>query len=129
MPNATLYDFGILTSSVHMAWADTVGGKLKKDYSYSVELIYNNFPWTTVSKAQQEAIEKTAQAILDARANHPTMTLAQMYKNLERLTDLREAHQANDAAVLRAYGLPANADKRSIMEHLNELYKQCTQTN
>lgn len=101
---ATLYDFGILTSNVHMAWMRTVAGRLKSDYRYSAKIVYNNFPWPEVTDEQKEMISKTAQAILEARALYPDCSLADLYDELTMPVELRQAHQANDMAVMRAYG-------------------------
>ena len=104
IPNATLYDFGILTSNVHMAWMRTVCGRLKSDYSYSTTIVYNTFPWPTPSEEQRQQIEQTAQGILDARALYPDASLADLYDPLTMPPELRKAHQRNDAAVMKAYG-------------------------
>lgn len=104
MEYATIYDFGILTSNVHMAWMRTVCGRLKSDYSYSNTIVYNNFPWCEPTKAQKEKIEKTAQGILDARALYPNCSLADLYDELTMPPELRKAHQQNDKAVMEAYG-------------------------
>lgn len=98
VPNATLYHFGILTSNVHMAWMRTVAGRLKSDYRYSKELVYNTFPWPSPTKEQKGKIEKTAQAILDARTLYPSSSLADLYDELTMPSELRRAHQANDRA-------------------------------
>lgn len=102
--NATLYHFGVLTSNVHMAWMRTVCGRLKSDYRYSKNIVYNNFPWCTPTAEQKAKIEKTAQAILDARAMYPDCSLADLYDELTMPSELRKAHQANDRAVMEAYG-------------------------
>ena len=104
VPNATLYHFGILTSNVHMAWMRTVCGRLKSDYSYSTTIVYNNFPWPTPTDEQKAKIEKTAQAILDARAQYPDASLADLYDELTMPPELRKAHHQNDRAVWEAYG-------------------------
>lgn len=108
--DATLYDFGILTSNVHMAWMRTVAGRLKSDYRYSAKIVYNNFPWPEVTDEQKEMISKTAQAILDARALYPDCSLADLYDELTMPVELRQAHQANDMLVMRAYGLQKIVD-------------------
>lgn len=105
IPNATLYDFGILTSNVHMAWMRTVAGRLKSDYRYSAKIVYNNFPWPTVTEEQKQFIANTAQGILDARALYPDCSLADLYDELTMPVELRKAHQANDIAVMKAYGM------------------------
>ena len=105
VPNASLYDFGVLTSNVHMAWMRTVAGRLKSDYRYSAKIVYNNFPWPKVTEQQREFISKTAQAILDARSLYPESTLADLYDELTMPAELRKAHQENDIAVMKAYGM------------------------
>lgn len=103
VPNATLYEFGILTSNVHNAWMRVVAGRLKSDYRYSASIVYNNFPWPTPTKEQKEKIEKTAQGILDARKLYPDSSLADLYDEVTMPPELRKAHQANDKAVMEAY--------------------------
>lgn len=110
LPNASLYDFGILTSNVHMAWMRTVAGRMKSDYSYSNTIVYNNFPWPEVTNEQEEKISQTAQAILDARALYPDSSLADLYDELTMPPELRKAHQANDKAVMQAYGMTKEVD-------------------
>ena len=114
VPNATLYDFGILTSSVHMAWMRSVCGRLKSDYRYSASIVYNNFPWCNPTDEQKAKIEKTAQAILDARAKYPESSLADLYDEVLMPADLRKAHQANDRAVMEAYHFDKLCDHASI---------------
>ncbi len=104
LPSATLYHFGILTSNVHMAWMRTVGGRLKSDYRYSTAIVYNTFPWPTPTEEQKAKIERTAQAILDARDLYPDCSLADLYDETTMPPELRKAHQENDKAVMRAYG-------------------------
>lgn len=103
VPYATVYEFGILTSNVHMAWMRTVAGRLKSDYRYSKEIVYNNFPWPTPTDEQKKKIAQTAQAILDARALYPNSSLADLYDELTMPKELRKAHQENDKAVMEAY--------------------------
>ena len=105
IPDATLYLFGVLTSNVHMAWMRATCGRLKSDYSYSINIVYNNFPWPEVTDEQKAKIEKTAQAILDARALYPDSSLADLYDDLTMPPELRKAHQQNDRAVMEAYGM------------------------
>ena len=100
---ASIYHFGILTSNVHMAWMRTVCGRLKSDYRYSPS-VYNNFPWPTPTNEQRTKIEQTAQAILDARNLYPDCSLADLYDEVTMPPELRRAHQANDKAVMQAYG-------------------------
>ncbi len=112
IPNATLYHFGVLTSNVHMAWVRTVCGRLKSDYRYSKDIVYNNFPWCDPTPEQKAKIEQTAQAILDARALYPDCSLADLYDELTMPKELRKAHQNNDRAVMQAYGF----DVRTMTE-------------
>lgn len=102
--NATLYTFGVLTSNVHMAWMRTVAGRLEMRYRYSAKIVYNNFPWCNPTEEQKKKIEKTAQAILDARALYPNSSLADLYDELTMPVELRKSHQENDKAVMEAYG-------------------------
>ena len=110
LPNANLSTFGVLTSNVHMAWMRTVAGRMKSDYSYSNTIVYNNFPWISLTKEQEEKISQTAQAILDARALYPDSSLADLYDELTMPPELRKAHQANDKAVMQAYGMTKEVD-------------------
>ena len=129
IPSARLYHFGLLTSSVHNAWMRAVCGRLKSDYRYSNTIVYNNFPRPTVTDADRAKIEATAQAILDARAAYPDSSLADLYDAAVMPPDLRRAHSLNDAAVLRLYGLPADAPEPTIVAHLMNLYKELTAKN
>ena len=104
MPFATLYHFGVLESNVHMAWMRTVAGRLKSDYRYSKDIVYNNFPWPNPTQEQKDRIEKTAMGILDARNLYPEASLADLYDDLTMPQELRRAHQENDKAVMDAYG-------------------------
>lgn len=104
VPNATLYDFGVLTSNVHMSWMRTVGGRLKSDYSYSNTIVYNNFPWPFPTEQQRDSIEKFAQGVLDARNLYPESSLADLYDPLTMPTELLKAHNNLDRAVVAAYG-------------------------
>ena len=104
VPNANLYSFGVLMSNVHNSWMRIVSGRIKSDYRYSVKIVYNNFPWPNPTKEQKEKIEKTAQAILDARTLYQDSSLADLYDELTMPVELRKAHQANDVAVMEAYG-------------------------
>ena len=108
IPSASLYHFGVLTSWVHMAWMRAVCGRLKSDYRYSKDVVYNNFPWPKEDDAAVAAISETAQAILDARAAYPDSSLADLYDDTLMPPALRRAHRNNDRAVLRAYGFPTN---------------------
>ena len=124
VPNADLYMFGIMESNVHMAWTRVVCGRLKSDYSYS-PAVYNNFPWPSPTDAQKAAIEKTAQGILDARALYPDASLADLYDPLTMPPELRKAHQANDRAVMQAYGMPIKeTDEAACVAWLMRLYQE-----
>ena len=129
IPSAGLYHFGILTSSVHNAWMRAVCGRLKSDYRYAKEIVYNNFPWPTASEKDKAKIEATAQAILDARAAYPDSSLADLYDAAVMPPDLRRAHSLTYAAVLRLYGLPADAPEPTIVAHLMNLYKELIAKN
>ena len=122
--NATLYEFGILTSSVHMAWMRTVCGRLKSDYRYSNDIVYNNFPWPSLDSEQKQKIEHTAQTILDTRAKYKDCSLADLYDVLTMPPDLRKAHQENDRTVLQAYGFPQDATESEIVARLFGLYEK-----
>ena len=148
IPSATLYHFGVLTSSVHMAWMRVVAGRLKSDYRYSAAIVYNNFPWPSFAKATEgkpqnpvnpvnpvqnnlrdsatlrEKISQTAQAILDVRGKYPDSSLADLYDPLTMPPDLRAAHAANDRAVLAAYGLKPDTPEPEIVAHLFKLYAE-----
>lgn len=126
--NATMYHFGILTSNVHMAWMRAVCGRLKSDYSYSINVVYNNFPWPTPTEQQKAKIEQTAQAILDARTLYPDSSLADLYDDLTMPPELRKAHQDNDRAVMDAYGFTkgtaARTSESACVTELMKLYQQ-----
>ncbi len=122
--NATLYHFGILTSNVHMAWVRAVCGRIKSDYRYSNDVVYNNFPWPNPTEEQKAKIEQTAQAILDARALYPDCSLADLYDEVAMPPELRKAHQANDKAVMQAYGFwgKLNSETECVAE-LMKMYQ------
>ncbi len=152
VPNVTLYHFGVLTSSVHMAWMRAVCGRLKSDYCYSKDIVYNNFPWPeavgSVSRPYQsdaplvasvspkrsinpdnpqnpcDKISETAQAILDIRSHYPDASLADLYDPLTMPPDLRKAHRDNDRAVLAAYNLPPDISEPALVAHLMSLYQK-----
>ena len=133
VPGASLYHFGVLISIVHMAWMRVVTGRLKSDYQYSSAIVYNNFPWPqSVNGALEESelvrqrISQTAQAILDARAQYPDCSLADLYDPLTMPPELRRAHQTNDAAVLAAYGFAPEATEEEIVVRLFEMYAELT---
>lgn len=126
IPDATLFHFGILTSSVHMAWMRAVCGRLETRYRYSKEVVYNNFVWANVTDAQKQKISEAAQAILDARAKYPDSSLADLYDETLMPIELRKAHQANDKAVMEAYGFKATMRESDIVTELFKLYEKKT---
>ena len=120
IPNATLYDFGILTSNVHMAWMRTVAGRLEMRYRYSAKIVYNNFPWPTVTEEQKQFIANAAQKILDARALYPDCSLADLYHPNKMPLELIKAHQENDKAVMKAYGMIKKVNGRDKFMNVSE---------
>ena len=128
LPNGSLYHFGILTSNVHMAWMRTICCRLKSDYSYTVNDVYNNFPWPNPSEGQRAKIEQTAQAILDARALFPDASLADLYDEVAMPSELRKAHQQNDRAVMQAYGFSVKGmTESSCVAELMRIYQKLTE--
>ncbi len=127
IPGASIYHFGIMVSNVHMAWVRAVCGRIKSDYRYSKDIVYNNFPWPSPTQAQQEEIEATAQGILDARALYPEASLADLYDELTMPPELRTAHRKNDAAVLKAYGFPLTISEPECVARLMEMYQVLTE--
>ena len=127
IPDANLYEFGVLISNVHMAWTRVTCMRLKSDYSYSKDIVYNNFPWPNPNDEQKAKIERTAQAILDARALYPDATLAVLYDDDLMPPELRKAHQANDRAVMAAYGFPVkNFTESDCVAALMKMYQELT---
>ena len=124
IPNATLYHFGVLTSNVHMAWMRTVAGRMKSDYRYSINIVYNNFPWCTPTPEQKAKIEQTAQGILDARAKYPDCSLADLYDETTMPPELRKAHQLNDKAVMQAYGFSIKMTESECVAELMKMYQR-----
>jgi hypothetical protein len=124
LPNATLYHFGILTSTMHNAWMRTVCGRLESRYRYSVGIVYNNFPWPEPADKQQKAIQTTAQGILDARAKFPDSTLADLYHPVTMPPELVAAHRKLDKAVDAAYGKKSFASEAERVAFLFECYQQ-----
>ncbi|MBO5116616.1 MAG: methylase [Treponema sp.] len=143
--NATLFDFGVLTSLVHNAWMRVVAGRLESRYRYSASIVYNNFPWVLpqnetsldvsnpcgnpflCTSEQARKIEKTAQAILDARAKYPESSLADLYDETFMPIELRKAHQANDRAVMEAYGFAKDMTESEIVAELFKMYEKLTE--
>ena len=127
IPQASLFIFGVLTSKIHNAWVKVICGRIKSDFRYSANIVYNNFPWCEPTEAQKAAIEKTAQAILDARALYPDCSLADLYDETTMPVELRKAHQANDKAVMQAYGFwgKLNSESECVAE-LMKMYQELT---
>ncbi len=124
IPEAGIYEFGILTSNVHMAWMRAVCGRLKSDYRYSKDIVYNNFPWCNPTDEEKMKIEQTAQGILDARNLFPDCSLADLYDSVAMPPQLRKAHQMNDKAVMEAYGFPIkNFTESDCVAELMKLYQ------
>ena len=125
IPNAELYHFGIMMSNVHMAWTRAVCGRIKSDYRYSKDVVYNNFPWCKPTAEQKKKIEETAQAVLDARALYSDCSLADLYDEVAMPPELRKAHQANDKAVMQAYGFwgKLNTESACVAE-LMKMYQK-----
>ena len=126
IPNASLYHFGVLTSNVHMSWMRVVCGRLKSDYRYSKDIVYNNFPWCEPTAEQKAKIEQTAQAILDARAKYPDSSLADLYDEVTMPPELRKAHQENDRAVMAAYGFSTKMSESECVAELFKMYQEMT---
>lgn len=128
VPDATLYDFGILMSNVHMAWVRTVGGYYGPSYQYSITVIYNSFPWPEQTKEKRAEIEKATEAVLSVRKNFEKIKLEKLYDPDTMPEALRKAHMANDKAVMKAYGLTcAPEDEATIVAHLLKLYQEKVQ--
>ena len=131
VPDASVYDFGVLSSNVHMAWMRVVAGRLKSDYRYSKDIVYNNFPWCTPTPEQKAKIEETAQGILDARALYPDSSLADLYDELTMPVELRKAHQLNDMAVMKAYGFTKDTEayqsESACVAELMKMYQKLTE--
>jgi hypothetical protein len=127
VPKAGLLHFGVLSSSMHMAWVRQVAGRLKSDLRYSAKLVYNNFPWPQdVSDAKLVSVEEAAQGVLNARESHPDATLADLYDPLSMPSDLAKAHAKLDRAVDRCYRAQPFVSERNRVEYLFNLYQQLT---
>ena len=123
IPDADLFIFGVLNSSVHNAWIAAVCGRLETRYNYSAGIVYNNFPWCSPSEEQRTKIEQTAQMILDAREKYPNLSLADMYgQNMYLFPELLKAHRENDAAVMKAYGFDTKMTESEIVADIFKLY-------
>lgn len=124
IPNATLADFAILTSSVHMEWMRAVCGRLGDGYRYSANIVYNNFPFASLDEKDKETLTATAQGILDARAEFGDCSLADLYNPLTMPANLRKAHEKNDQAVLKIYGIDKTATPSDIVKELFTRYEK-----
>ena len=111
-------------SNVHNAWMRQVACRLKSDYRYSKDIVYNDFPWPSPSVDQQNMIEKTAQAILDARKLYPNSSLANLYNPLTMPPELRKAHTANDIAVMKSYSFSTKMSEADCVAALMKMYKK-----
>ena len=126
IPGLGLYEFGVLTSNIHMAWVNVVCGRIKSDYRYQAS-VYNNFPWPQPTEDEESRIIQTAQSILDARALYPDSCLADLYDPSFMPSELLKAHRANDVAVMKAYGMPIKeTDESACVAWLMRLYKDKT---
>ena len=112
-----------------MAWMRAVCGRLEMRYCYSKDIVYNNFPWCDPTPEQKVAIEQTAQGILDARALYPESSLADLYDDVVMPPELREAHRANDRAVMRAYGFSTKITESECVAELMKQYEQLVQAD
>lgn len=124
--DATLYDFGVLTSRVHMAWMRCVCGRLEMRYRYSGDMVYNTFAWPEPSVSQRSKIESAAQEILNARALYPDTSFAGLYDDTLMPVELRRAHERNDRAVCRAYGWKEDMSEEDIVRRLFGMYHEIT---
>ncbi len=127
IPNATVYDFGILTSRMSMAWTFSVCGRIKSDYRYSNTIVYNNFPFPShTTEQQRHKIEETAKEILRVREMFPDQTYANLYDPITMPEALVKAHIANNKAVDKAYGYEGADDEAERVAFLFGLYEALT---
>ena len=126
VPGATLYHFGVLESEMHMTWMRSVAGRLKSDYRYSKDIVYNNFPWPeNIGDKKKKIVEDAAQAVLDARAAHPNATPADLYDPTSMPKDLLDVHHALNRAVDSAYDVKKSfISEAARLEFLFELYQE-----
>ena len=126
IPHATLYHFGVLESNVHMSWMRVVCGRIKSDYRYSNDIVYNNFPWPDVDELYRSKIEETAKKIIEARALYPDSSYDDLYDDLMPI-ELLKAHEANDKAVMKAYGFRTDMTESDIVAELMKMYQKLTE--
>jgi hypothetical protein len=124
LPDATLWHFAVLTSAMHMSWLRHIGGRLKSDYQYGIGVVYNTLPWPEVTEPASERVERLAQTVLDARAEHPEATLADLYDPDLMPANLRKAHRSLDVAVDRLYRPSPFGSDQERVEYLFGLYEQ-----
>jgi hypothetical protein len=124
LPGANLYHFGILTSSIHMAWMRAVCGRLEMRYRYSIEIVYNNFPWPDPTDAQRQAIERAAQEVLNTREHFAAVTYHKLYKQNGMPDELRQAHAALDRTVKKTYGISSGAQEPEVAQMLLMRYQE-----
>ena len=127
IPNADLYMFGILNSNVHNAWMRKVAVRLKDDYSYSKDLVYNTFPLPELTEERKKNIAQTAKSILDARALYPNSSLADLYDPLTMPPELLKAHNANNRTVMAAYGFSIKMTEADCVAELMRMYQILTE--
>jgi hypothetical protein len=124
IPNGDLYLFGMLTSTMHMTWVKYVCGRLKSDFRYSKDIVYNNYPFPeTANDKQKQKVETAAQAVLDTRAKYPDSSLADLYDPLTMPPDLVKAHQTLDKAVDLCYRPQPFVSELNRIEYLFSLYE------
>lgn len=126
IPDGTLFEFGILTSRIHNAWMRVVAMRMKSDYSYSLAIVYNNFPWPEITEKNKESIENSAKKILEARNLYPTNSLADLYDPGLMPPELRRAHKENDKEVMKAYGFSLDMSETEIVSELMKMYQDLT---
>jgi hypothetical protein len=122
--NAEIWQFSLLTSTMHMAWLRHIGGRLESRYRYSIGLVYNTFPWPEITSGQTKKLAVLGQAVLDARFTHTGATLADLYDPDTMPANLRKAHKALDLAVDRLYRAAPFSGDRERVEHLFGLYEK-----
>lgn len=127
IPGASLYELGVLSSTMHMSWVRLVAGRLESRYRYSKDIVYNNFPWPSATIAQKQRVEECAQAVLDSRAAHPDSSLADLYDPTVMPKDLRRAHEELDRAVDSCYGRKSFNSELERVEMLFEMYRELTE--
>ena len=123
MPNAELYHFSILQSNIHMAWMRVVCGRLESRYDYSINIVYNNFPWPELTDETKKNLSETAQMIIDAREANKNTSLKNLYVPLLMPVDLKRAHDKNNIAVMKAYGFKTNLTEEDCVVELMKMYK------